>query len=546
MKNFVIFFGSLFFVFSLFGQNMEIKTNSEIEKITVYLNGAEMKRVAKVDLKKGKNNIVMMGLSNLAQPNSVQVGVSGDVEMFGIATKNDFLNAGELQPRIKVIKDSLELVRIEIKSIDNQIDGYRIEKEMLVENKKMVGNNSSITVAELDKATTFFRTRVWEINKGRTKLDRKRQKMGVEQNNLNQQLRDLNAKNNPSRKVIAMEVDSPRDQNVEVKLRYLVGNAGWGPAYDIIADDVSEGIVLKYNGKVYNNTGIDWNDVKLVLSTADPYQSATAPNLTTWHLDFNTDDLASAQGFMNTLGRDNVMMEDDMEERKLDMGVNNEDGTQLTVSLAELSAEFEIEKKYSIPSDRKSYQVKISEQDIMTSFEHFSVPKMDKDAFLIAKLPNWESLDLIDGPANVYYGDTFIGESLINTRSISDTMDISLGRDKQVIVTRVRQEDFTSKKFIGSSKKEQFGFEISVKNNRNIPVSIEVKDQIPISRVDEITVDAINISGGKLDEITGIITWNLELQPKQTKKFDLTFSVKYPKNSSVNLKRKRASSARYF
>ena len=199
----------------IFGQGNKIETNSEIEKITVYLNGAELKRTAKVDLKKGKNNVVMMGLSNQAQPNSVQVGISGDVEMFGIATKNDFLNAGELVPRIKVIKDSLEIIRNEIVSVDNHVEGYRIEKEMLIENKKMVGNNSSITVAELDKATSFFRTRVWEINEGRTKLDRKRQKLGVEQNKLNQQLRDLNAKNNPSRKVVAIEVESPRDQRVK-------------------------------------------------------------------------------------------------------------------------------------------------------------------------------------------------------------------------------------------------------------------------------------------------------------------------------------------
>ncbi|NND77858.1 MAG: DUF4139 domain-containing protein [Flavobacteriales bacterium] len=548
MKRPLLLIGINLMVQIAFGQGNVVNTDSEIEKITVYLNGAEMKRIAKVDLKKGKNSIVMTGLSNQAQPNSVQVGVSGDIEMFGVATKNDFLNAGELVPRIKVIKDSLDLVRKDIKNVDNQIDGYRIEKEMLTENKKMVGNNSSITVAELDKATTFFRKRVWEINEGWTNLDRKRNEMALIQNKLNAQLRDLNAKNNPSRKNVTIEVESERDQKVEVRLRYLVGTAGWGPAYDIIADDTSEGIMLKYNGKVFNNTGLDWNDVDLVLSTADPYQSATAPVLTTWHLDFNTNNLATSQGFLNQLGRDNVRMEDDMEEMAtFDAdGGGGGGGTQLTVSLAELSAEFEIDRKYTIPSDRKSYQVKISEQDLKTSFEHFAVPKMDKDAFLIAKLSNWEALDLIDGPANIYYGDTFIGESLINTRSISDTMDISLGRDKQVIVTRVRQEDFTSKKFIGSNKKEQFGFEISVKNNRNIPVSIEVKDQIPVSKVDDISVDAIDISGGKLDEKTGIITWNLELQPRQTRKLRLAFSVKYPKNSNVNLKRQRVRNARYF
>ncbi|MEM7161652.1 MAG: DUF4139 domain-containing protein [Bacteroidota bacterium] len=562
MKQHFVCLLACFYLFNFNAQDKTIKVESDYQQITVYLNGAEIKRSANIGLKAGKNKISMINLSNSLEPSSVQVGIGNDVQMLGIASQNDFLSAEELVPRIKTIKDSLQIVQRELKTIDNTLEGYHTEKTMLIQNQKIVGSNATVTVAELDKATTFFRKRIWEINEGKTQLEWDRSDLQEEQYKLQRQLNELNAQTNPSRKVVNIELDSPRAQNVEIRLRYLVSNAGWAPAYDIVAGDIEKGIDFKYNGKVYNNTGLDWNEVQLILSTADPYECATAPVLTPWNLNFNRSRVPELiQGNVyDGLGRENMKVPSLTSEPNSQSGllierndnfqeelfIPSEGGQSMMVSLPELSAEFEIEKLYSIPADRKSYLVKINEFDLDAQFEHFAVPKMDKDAFLIAKLSSWQKLDLIDGPANIYYGDTYVGESIINTRNTNDTIDISLGRDKQVLITRVKKEDFTKNKSLGAKRKERFEFEITLKNNRNIPVVVAMKDQIPVSQVDDIEVTSLEISGGKLEEDNGIITWDVELNPGQSKKYVLAFEVKYPKNKKVALERRKVMNARWY
>ena len=103
--------------------------------------------------------------------------------------------------------------------------------------------------------------------------------------------------------------------------------------------------------------------------------------------------------------------------------------------------------------------------NVPTLFKYYSVPKVDRDAFLIARIPNWQDLNLIEGNANIYFGGTYVGQSFISTRSVSDTLDISLGRDKKVIVTRTKMKDFSSKKTFGSNRKETHAYRIIVKNN---------------------------------------------------------------------------------
>jgi len=554
MKNLSICLLALIFCANSIAQEKPIKVNSEFEQITVYLNGAEIKRTAEVSLKAGKNNIVMMGLSNTLEPSSVQVGIGNDVQMLGIATQNDFLNASDLVPRIAVINDSLKLIQRKLKDIDNTLEGYHTEKVMLNQNQKIVGSNATVSVAELDKATTFFRTRIWEINKGKTELEWDKQDLQNEQYKLQRQLNDLNAQTNPSRKVVNVEVESPRAQRVEVRLRYLLSSAGWAPSYDIIAGDIEKGLDFKYNGKVYNDSGLDWNEVQLILSTADPYKSATAPSITAWKLNYNQmrgPQFEQAKGRINGFGLDNMAESvspnsDDLDLALEEIGFNAVgEGQTMMVSLPELSSEFVIDKRYTIPSDNKSYLVKVNDFELDADFEHFAVPKMDKDAFLIAKISDWQKLNLIDGPANIYYGDTYVGESIINTRNTNDTIDISMGRDKQLLITRVKKEDFTKDKVIGSKRKERFEFEMTIKNNRNIPLQLTMKDQIPISEVDDIEVEALEISNGDLDEDTGIITWDLEVSPGATKKVTLAFEVKYPKNKKVAIERKRMMRAKY-
>lgn len=210
-----------------------------------------------------------------------------------------------------------------------------------------------------------------------------------------------------------------------------------------------------------------------------------------------------------------------------------------TIEVPQLATEFPIEKKYAIPSDSKPYLVEISEHQLNATFSHKAVPKLDKDAFLLANIVGWEKLNLISGPTNVYYADTYVGQSYINTRNVEDTLRLSFGRDKKVLITRKLLEEFSNKKVIGGNKKDTYTFEITVKNNQNIPLKMKLYDQIPVSQQSEITVTVNEITDAIYNEENGILNWNVNLNSGGSKKYKVSFTIKYPKNKSIKVKKYR-------
>jgi uncharacterized protein (TIGR02231 family) len=164
----------------------------------------------------------------------------------------------------------------------------------------------------------------------------------------------------------------------------------------------------------------------------------------------------------------------------------------------------------------------------------------------MARITGWEDLDLVEGQANVYFGGTYVGQSYIYTRSVDDTLDLSFGRDQKLVVTRTKVKEFNNEKSSATTKKETYSYEIVVKNTRKTPVVVELKDQIPVSQDAEIIVESLEISKGDLDPATGIITWNMIIQPGESQKVVLTYTVKYPKKKVVNTRQyKKASRAKF-
>ncbi len=181
--------------------------------------------------------------------------------------------------------------------------------------------------------------------------------------------------------------------------------------------------------------------------------------------------------------------------------------------------------------------------ELEAELSHVCIPKLDADAFLIGSIADWEDLNLLDGDAYIYFADTYVGVSEIDTRSVSDTLDLSLGRDKQVLVTRMKKKDFNSKKFIGLHRKESFKYEIVVKNNSSEDVQLELIDQVPISQENDIEVNTEEMSNANLNEENGKLSWDMKLASGKSRKVVISFTVKYPRNKRVRIRKSRNVSA---
>lgn len=196
---------------------------------------------------------------------------------------------------------------------------------------------------------------------------------------------------------------------------------------------------------------------------------------------------------------------------------------------------FDIKVPYTIMNNGKVYVVDIKEQSIPALYEYFTAPKLDKDAFLTAKLVDWQELNLFEGEVSLFFEGAFLGKSVLDIGNASDTLQISLGRDKGIVVERKKLKDFSGRNFLSNNKTETRAYEIVVRNNKSQPVTIIVQDQLPIATDKDISVENEEYAQAQLNPDTRILTWQYELPARQERKHMFKYSVKYPKNKVLLL-----------
>jgi uncharacterized protein (TIGR02231 family) len=216
------------------------------------------------------------------------------------------------------------------------------------------------------------------------------------------------------------------------------------------------------------------------------------------------------------------------------------------ISVNELNSEFRIPLPYTILSDSKPYIVEVASYNLNAAFDHFCVPKIESEAFLVAKVTGWNDLNLVSGDASVYFNGSYIGQSLINTSSVNDTLVLSLGRDKKITVKRTLRADESRKQVIGKDEKETSLYEIVIRNNRDVSIYIEVQDQVPVSTESDIDVTVNEISNAEYDKLNGKLTWKLKINPGETKQMAFSYTIKYPKGAEVSKKKFRSISCPSF
>ena len=562
----------------------EINVKSQIKKVKLFLTAGEMTHSTEVKLLKGRNKLVFSGISAFADPQSIQFSANQNYKLVSVSTEMDFMAAEQFNPKISKLKDSLDLLKDNHQLNIDINNSYQAELAVLNTNRDLKGNTQNLTVTQIKEAAEFYRNRTLEINRQITKLNKEKNALNNQIELLRFQLTELNFNENQRSNQVIVLVDCDASVNANCNLSYLVSDCGWAATYDLAATDLNQKINLKYKARIYNNTGNAWDNVDLILSTADPKLSASQPNLQPWYLDFynlgvqskssggkgyyapqayeetfrqqaeNNLNIANQRVFDNyILGKDDEQSNNEQLGWKMD-GLTrlNERKVQKPVvamkqiEISELTTEFVIENKFSCPTDGKPYSVDVKEMNLDATFTHVTIPKLDNGAFLIANIVGWQDLDLIPGPTNVYFGGVYVGVSQVDTRNVSDTLSLSFGRDNKVVVMRKLKQELSSKKVVGSSKRETYLYEIAVRNNRNVPIKIVVYDQIPISKNESVSVVTEQTSNAKKDVETGELKWELTIQPTETKSVELGYSVKYPKDAMVTLQRWRTISAPSF
>ncbi len=623
-------------------KELELKTS--ITDVTVFQNGAQVKRNGTLTIPAGEYDIVIRDATSLLKKESIQVKGEGNFTILSVNHQIMLDDQNQDKTKWATLETKQKELMRKMEDLSVKIEVLRTE-ETIVGNLQYVSTNTEgITVEQVRKAQDLLRIKMATIKTDKLIASRAMQELYDEHQKVTQ---ELTAIRTPKQKVsyeIVIKVLAKAETKAEIGLTYIVPNARWYPTYDLRVKTVAEPMVIEYKANVTQQSGEDWANVKLKLSTGDPSQSSQKPTVEPWLLYLN-------QGYVQPRAKDNYYRYTDAKFTKVsgtvmdrstgeplpfctvmaygtNVGANTdldgrfnlvlpENATYLTVkyigyaeksiaingsdmkvymeandnqlnevvvsengsgvsveqdekllystarggrndkgnysidgeiiekveagnvsvapTLNIVSTEFVIDDKYTIASDPKNIIVFIQSIQTSAQYQYYCAPRLEKDVFLTAQMVDWEQYNLLEGQANVFFEGTFIGSTLLDTRFLTDTLEISLGRDKSVKVERKKSKEYNKRQVIGGNNIAYRHWDITVRNGKQVPINIMVEDQFPLSADSKIEVKQEERSGGKLDDKTNIVTWEFNLNASETKAVQLKYSAKYPKGTFIGL-----------
>lgn len=492
------------------------------------------------------------------------------------------------------LTQKMDALRLKIEEEETWIRIISGKLDFLQANKAVAGKEQTISPEAFKSLNTIYGENVEGLNLELLARNRNIVAHKKEMDKLRSQQATLNNRSDLPSGTVLVTVDSRSARPVRLSFSYRVANASWSPSYDLRFMGLDKPLKVTHKASISQNTGVDWKDVNLVLSTAQTDVSAALPVLMPYYMRFYSPDMRKAlSGRMPGMEvQEMAMYEAAPQVRIRGLGSLDEnsplyivDGVPrndisdldpngihsievlkdasatavygsravngvvlvttksakgdisvpLTItSRGETSNEFIVEALQTVASNNIATTVAFREAELKADFSYQAVPKLTPHVFLVGKIGDWYQADLLNGEANVYLENAFVGRTFIDTDAYSDTLELSFGVDNNLSIKREKLTEFSENLFIGSNRKETLAFKLSLRNNKSYPVEVEVYDQLPISTLKEIQVEALELSGAQLDAVSGKLSWKVNLNPNASRELTLKYSVRYPKDKRVN------------
>jgi len=516
----------------------EKEIKAEIKHVTVFPDRAQIEHETSVTLLPGKSILKLSGLSPYIDVQSIQVKGYGEFTVLSVNHQNNYLQNLEDSPEVKSIRSQIEALQIKVEDETAAISILQEKENFLVANRAILVKETTFTLEQLKNVMDLYTNNMDQITMTKLKKQRLIKDYNKQITALQKQVADkLGRQQLPSGEIL-ISVTSEKQVSGKLTFSYVVANTGWYPSYDIRVDDIKNPVAIFYKANVFQNSGVEWKDVKLSFSNATPWVAGDIPVLNPWFVDYYNPAPILLRGIASGVRRSEAPKVKEVadaaymvaEEKAMEAAP-----VSVQKQIGETTITFDIAIPYTIPSDGKVQTVEIQRLTAPADYKYVTLPKVSPLAYLTANITDWAKLSLQSGEATLYFENSFVGKSTLNVNQLKDTLTISLGTDNSILVKREKRKDYTSKKVIGINRTETYSFLLTIRNNKPNPVKITLNDQIPVSSNSGINVDPIELSGGKLNQQTGEIKWDLEIKPQETKQIVLTYSVKYPKDKTVIL-----------
>ena len=536
--------------FTMLSQSPKTVT-SKLQKVTVYIQGAHLYYNESVSLQTGNNEIIFENISPDLNEATLQASCKGAMVMdikHNLKYKENAVITRKYDREIEHVLDSLDDIGYLIKDNDNKNKVLSTEKNMLLNNRIIKGEPLRDSLALLRDGLLFLKEKLNSIYEQELKLERSKNKLIKQKTKLEDRYNTLvllqNGNDNTNKNaaepihqvIVTLFADAP--VTTQVSFNYFVQSANWIPVYDLQASSGNNSLQLKYFANVMQNTGLEWGNVPLTLSTSNPNETNIKPELSPWYLSFAEFMKKHPDFSYNSISNSGIPMAaetilDNMEKTEENpKDLNDADYFKNYVQITEniIRTEYEIKMNNTIAADGKMHKVLINQKEIPMLMQFAAVPKVCTDAFLLAKVTGWEDMNIMPGKARLYFDGGYIGEIYLNASTTDDTLSINLGRDKSIALTRKKIKENFKEKVLSDEKVETRTIELMVRNTKNIPIEIMIEDQIPVvTGTNDIKVVLLKSDGAIPDEATGKLKWNVKLKVKDSKKITFTYEIHYPK-----------------
>lgn len=509
-----------------------------ITRATVFPDRAQIFHETSSDIPAGTTIFKLGGLSPYIDAQSIQVKGYGEFTIMAVNHQNNYLENLEELPEIKSVRNQIEALQFKVEDEKAAITVLKEKEAFLVANRGvLVAKETSFSTDQLKNVMDLYTSNMDQVTMTVLKKNRLIKDYEKQIAALQKQISDRTGKQQLPSGEISVSVSSAKPVTGKFSFSYVVSNAGWYPSYDIRVDDITLPVNILYKANVFQSTGTEWKDVKLSFSNASPWIAGDVPQLNPWFIDYYTPPLQGIvlRGAASVRKSDApVIMEMDAKENA---AIKDLEAVPLTVGkqVGETTVTFDVAIPYSIASDGKIQTIEIQRTASPADYKYITIPKLSPLAYLTGEITNWAEQSLQSGEATLYFENSYVGQSFLNVNQLSDSLLISLGTDNSILVKREKQKDFTSRRVLGSNKTEIYSFLTTIRNNKPGTIKIALYDQIPISSNSGINVEATELTGGQLNSGTGLIKWELEIKPQETRRVVLTYSVKYPKERTVIL-----------
>lgn len=506
---------------------------SKATEVKLFFQGAEVKRNSDLRLEKGKNEILIPGLSSSIDVTSVNLGINPSCKVVSVYVEEGSGHS-ENERNLENALQTLEELNSRISLLTLQKQALEEEKRSLINNSTRVGTAQGINLSDLDHTLSYMRKKQEEINLLILKKDTEKREAEKQATDHKAKITLLEERTEATSSTLHLTIESESPQVTTIHFTYYLQSCAWAPFYNIFNKGAGEPLDIEYKAHILNNSGEDWAKVKLALLPGNPAGGLDLPQMETWTLGYSQRTRSGRVRSYREAGS-----EGNFSDKQMKNGQSAEPGKLVLreIEIEEGFQIFEIAGLHDIPNNNHAYKVDIARFTRNASYYYKTIPKIESKAYLLAQLQDWEDMRLIEGEANVYSDLTFMGRTYIDPMAAGDTLEISLGPDPGIQITRVKKKDKSKKRFIGTQLTESLAYEIDIRNLNKKPVYIEVIDQIPVAQQSDIQISLDEAAGAEHTENIGRLSWKLEVPPVNTAKLRLGYSVKYPRDKVVKIKR---------